>query len=145
MSLGIWGVGAGTAALFVSRPRVLRVFHNSFMFSQLLSVTPIVKNGLLIKLPIVRVRLRFSMRLHLNLCYSSEVITRTRPQHATSLSRCCPYPFSKYKSWILDAQSFAYVLFKSLVRSAFKIFSSCCTAPNDPPIGTSATRSVNNC
>jgi len=34
-SLGIWGVGAGTAALY------------------LLSVTPIVKNGLLVKIPIL--------------------------------------------------------------------------------------------
>ncbi|KAF9239639.1 ubiquinol-cytochrome-c reductase complex subunit-domain-containing protein [Melanogaster broomeanus] len=34
-SLSIWGVGIGTAALF------------------LLSVTPVVKNGLLVKLPVI--------------------------------------------------------------------------------------------
>jgi len=34
-TLGIWGVGAGTAALF------------------LLSVTPVVKNGFLVKVPLV--------------------------------------------------------------------------------------------
>ncbi|KAF9648068.1 hypothetical protein BDM02DRAFT_3187434 [Thelephora ganbajun] len=34
-SLGVWGIGVGTAALF------------------LLSVTPIVKNGVLVKLPLV--------------------------------------------------------------------------------------------
>jgi len=34
-ALGIWGVGVGTAAVF------------------LLSVTPIVKNGLLVKLPLI--------------------------------------------------------------------------------------------
>ncbi|KAN0075323.1 Ubiquinol-cytochrome-c reductase complex subunit (QCR10) domain containing protein [Tylopilus felleus] len=34
-ALGIWGIGAGTAALF------------------LLSVTPVVKNGLLVKVPLL--------------------------------------------------------------------------------------------
>ncbi|KAL4065389.1 ubiquinol-cytochrome-c reductase complex subunit-domain-containing protein [Scleroderma yunnanense] len=34
-SLGMWGVGAGTAALFV------------------LSVTPVVRNGLLVRVPVI--------------------------------------------------------------------------------------------
>ncbi|KAG8217337.1 hypothetical protein J3R82DRAFT_5432, partial [Butyriboletus roseoflavus] len=54
-ALSIWGAGAGTAALFVRVGYLgsysgLRTF---FFILQLLSVTPLVKNAFLVKVPLL--------------------------------------------------------------------------------------------